>query len=182
VAAALIDVTVAVLDALERFRAPYALAGGLAANLWVAGEHQQATFDADAAVASGVDPDALVRHLEAALERFGGFHSATLPFRKARIERLLCPPEIPVDLILLKDTAYSALALERAATTELRGKRYPVLRPEDVILHKSLGRREKDVAALSFLAGDNALDLEYVETWARRLGTWTFVRRALPRR
>lgn len=53
--ATLPEVTEAVLAALGASGAPHALAGGLAANLWVADEHQQATFDVDVAIARPSD-------------------------------------------------------------------------------------------------------------------------------
>ena len=40
-----------------------------------------------------------------------------------------------------------------------------MFRPEDIILYKSLGKREKDIAAISFMAEDNPLDRRYLERY-----------------
>lgn len=176
--ATLEEVTAAALEAMAGSGVAHALAGGLAANLWVAGEHQQATFDVDFAVLAKAGSASVADRLAERLAALGCFRSATL-FRKATVERLLCPPEITVDLVQVKDAAYGASAIARSGTGRFRSASHPILRPEDVILHKSLARRPKDVASIAYLAADNRLDLEYLERWARRLGTWGFVRRSI---
>jgi hypothetical protein len=50
-----------------------------------------------------------------------------------------------------------------------------ILAPEDVILYKSLGARDKDRIAIAAIARAQSLDGAYIEKWSRHLDTWTFL-------
>ncbi|MCR4316625.1 MAG: nucleotidyltransferase [Planctomycetes bacterium] len=100
-------------------------------------------------------------------------------FKKVCIVRYLCTGvDIVVDLILA-DAKYTREAISNQGKVDIGGKDYPVLSPEDIILFKSLGKREKDIGPMNAVARSNEIDREYIEKWARHLGTWGFVKRAL---
>lgn len=172
----------ALLGTLGESGIPAALAGGMAANAWVSPEKVRPTYDVDAAVLLPEGPSFSEEDFAARLSKRLGLaciSSGSLELKKARIVRFFCAAkELTIDLVQA-DRAYSRRAISRAGTISVTGNRRTVLAPEDAILFKSLAGREKDIGPMSAIAEDQRLDRRYIERWARRLGTWRFVSRAL---
>lgn len=165
--------------ALEEAPVPYALAGGLASNLWVSEERTRETFDIDLAVAAS-EADA-INALKAALERRGlsVLGPTLLPFKRATIRRFVAEGVI-VDFIRPRDEGYVRKAFSRLETAEMsRGKRIPVLSPEDLFLFKALAKRGTDLQPMTAMAEATGFNREYVESWARKLGVWSFAKQSL---
>lgn len=178
--ATLKEVTAAALRALRGSGFPYALAGGLSANLWVPASSVFATHDVDAAVAiSEDDLPGLFRHVERELSSLAALRGDTLEFPRAWIDRFVCPPDITFDIVRSKHSVYAREAMRRTRQVELDGDRFAVLSPEDVILYKSLAARPKDHGPIAAIAAARELDMRYLEEWSRALGTWSFIRKAL---
>jgi len=176
----LADVAAALLSTLEEQGLPAALAGGLAAGVWVAPKDIAETYDVDVAVASSspeaIDPGEIAGRLTARLG-VPCLHGTTLSLRKVEIVRFLCG-DIQADMIVA-NPRYAREALGRSEPLDIDGAPFAVLSPEDAVLYKGLGRRLKDYGPIAAIARSQSLDLVYVERWARALGIWRFVAKAL---
>lgn len=172
----------ALMGALEEAGITAAIAGGIAANAWVATCDITPTFDVDVAMLlpdpDALSPDALARRFT---DRSGKkcLHTEDIKLRKATIQRFLCVPgEITIDLVLA-DPAYAAAALARTGVLQVAGRKCPLLAPEDAILYKGLARRAKDLGPIAAIARAQKLNRRYIQRWARKLGVWQFVSRAM---
>lgn len=175
-------VAAALLRALRDAGIPAALAGGLATNAWVAKDQLRVTYDVDVAVlipkGLGFSADRLAESISS---RSGirCFHGSDLEFPKVKMVRLVTSPEGTVMDLLIADRAFTTSALARTGEVELGGERHPILSPTDLVLFKGLGQRDKDRLAIASIAASQKLDKRYIERWARKLGIWGFVSRAL---
>jgi Nucleotidyl transferase AbiEii toxin, Type IV TA system len=172
-ASAVTDALNHVWAALEPFKLPMALMGGLAAAVW---KHPRNTRDVDLLVdVRDLSPDELVEALKRAGMR-PKREPAVLPVGDQRIIQLLYQPpgtflDIQVDL-LLADSAYQQEALTRARPAKLDDEhQIAVLSCEDLIVHKLLAGRivdRADVAAL-LRANRAILDQTYLNGWLAQL-------------
>ena len=161
------------IDALQRFGVTeYALTGGIAFGVWVEPRH---TKDFDLCVRIG---RATAEKLAARFDGQpigGGERPSIVRFEIQGWQ---------VDLFNAL-TAYDDACLSRARVVELLGIEVPVVRPEDLVLHKLLKlqddkrRLPQDAADLSQLLALGDLDWPYLETWLPKLGV-DFLRKEAP--
>ena len=155
-----LEVVGAILDPLG---IRWVIFGALAANLYRA--ETRLTQDVDLLLA---DAGPGVEALEAALGSSGWIVRRAIPdgsmLRARHVEYG------SVDLVLA-ETAYQSEALARAREEVLRdGTRVRVLAIEDVILHKLIAARSRDIADVeSILDAAVPMDDRYLEHWA---GEW----------
>ena len=159
---------------LRSLNVPAAVIGGMALAAW---KHVRATKDVDLLV--GIDPenlDSVLRGLSAAGMRAKRTPPVTSLGQLKIVQLLYEPPEAMMDLqvdLLLADSAYHRLALERSVPTILPelDLEVSVLACEDLILHKLLAGRMIDLAdAVALLrANRDGLDLDYLNRWASSL-------------
>jgi hypothetical protein len=176
-------------DALGTARVPFALAGGLAVNIW---GRQRLTTDVDFAVLVASLDD--LRSLVAAVQPLGFLRldPAPLRFRRAWVGRLLLDPDRapstsePVIVDLVRPVGRGAEAwlkglFARAVTLDLLGASTRVVRPEDLVLFKLLVERDRgydlpDAESVLAEAGD-AVDTRYLVRLATTLGVRGKLRR-----
>lgn len=80
-------------------------------------------------------------------------------------------PPLVVD-VFFAATEYHKEALFRRKAIRFYGTRIDVMGPEDVILHKLVAGREKDMQDAEDVAQrqKRSLDLKYLRTWSKRFG------------
>lgn len=158
--------------AVERRDLRYMLAGSLALRLW--GLHHPSNVfemivdaDADAALRLCRDlqdqgikvPD---QYLNGWMDEFEGAARLTLAAYEG--------PNIYDIEVTLVSTPYHREALERRRRVKVAGLDLAVIAPEDLLLHKLLGGRPRDmVDASEILIATPGLDMDYVRLWAQRL-------------
>jgi len=77
-------------------------------------------------------------------------------------------PTFGIADILVAGTDYQRESIARSHAEQLDGKPIPVLRVEDVIVHKLIAGRAQDLADIeAILATRQAFDRGYVERWAQ---------------
>jgi hypothetical protein len=151
-----------------------ALMGGLALSVW---NHVRSTQDVD--ILLGIGSMAPERILDVVSK--SGFRPRRKPpvtqLGSLRVLQLEFDPEeayvsVHVDL-LLSNSEYHDLALARRVWRKIpqSGHDVPVLRCEDLVLHKLLAGRLIDLAdGVALLkANGHTLDFDYLEAWAARL-------------
>jgi hypothetical protein len=162
----------------------WAVFGALAANVYRA--ETRFTQDLDLLLH---DPAAGISSIEAALRAAGWEVRRAIP--DGTMLRARHPDHGDVDLIVA-ETAYQVEALSRARVETLEdGKRVRVLAVEDIVLHKLIAGRARDLADIeSILDALPAVDEAYLDRWAaewdvidllRRLQQAARVRRAAAR-
>lgn len=173
----LLDASVAILN---ESHSAYAIAGGLASNLWVSKDRMRPTYDID--IACGVKARDAAETVAQALEKQGHtvVRTGTLPFRRAVIERLWIEG-ITLDFVMPRNVEFVNSAFARLQKGTSRYRTMTVLSPEDLFLYKALAKRERDIPPMCDLAEASEFDRKYVESWARKLGVWSFAKRALKR-
>lgn len=162
---------------LDRLGIAWTLIGALAANRYR--REVRLTGDVDVLVAS-YGPG-LAAFEAAATEAGWSVRRGTPDGAILRLRH----PELGAADVLLAETDYQRTALERASVEALEGGS-PVrfLRVEDVIVHKLIAGRPRDVDDIGeILATGRGLDVEYVERWASFWGVLDLWRklRAEPR-
>ncbi|MBI4678462.1 MAG: nucleotidyltransferase family protein [Elusimicrobia bacterium] len=154
---------------LERAGVPYAFIGGVAVNAWA---QPRATFDLDVLVQASAEGEArLARRL-----RLAGF----LPWAPPPQAKVRLPiwslvfgegrDRTFIDLFVAGDE-YQFSALSRRRAIPIGGGSIAVLSPEDLLLHKLVAGRTRDMADVESLleAMGPKLDRHYLRRWARRL-------------
>lgn len=146
--------------ALDRLGIPWAVTGGVAANV-----HRQEvrhTGDIDVLVLLAETP---LAQLTQALAQDGW--RALLTTQDGWLTRIEHPKHGVAD-IMVAGTSYQCAALERAlADVQPDGSVVRLLAAEDVIIHKLIaGRHKDDIDVLSILAAAPALDDAYLDEWA----------------
>ena len=161
------------IDLLESTGTPYALMGGIAVPVWGI---PRATFDIDLVLS--VDDRGLAGFLEAAkgagfevdAPYESGFRDVLKGMEKIRIE--WWTPEsrrVEVDVFLVS-TPYQEAAFSRRQQVKIDGREAWVLSAADLILHKLVAGRAKDLADVqNILAVQGIPDEDYLRAWAGRL-------------
>ncbi len=149
-------------EALDRKGLPYMVIGGQAVLMY--GE-PRLTRDID--IILGVTPDALPRVLEVASEV--GLHilvDAPGDFaRRTWVLPTLHPESgLRVDFIF-SWTPYERQALERARTFHIEGSPVRFAAPEDVIIHKILAGRPRDLEDVRSILRKQKVDAGYIRSW-----------------
>ena len=143
---------------------PYMAIGGIASLIWGV---QRATFDVDITVWAAAREEELTGRL---CKTFVSRVPAPAEFlRETRVLPILVG-DIPADIVF-GQLPYEEAALERAAKVPLGGRVVRVCTPEDLILHKIISERPKDmqdVRELARLRGAK-LDRDYLDVRVKAL-------------
>ena len=149
-----------VARALEELGLPYAFIGGFALAFW--GE-PRLTADLDITLLAE-DPEGAARKL---LERFRPRVEDPLGFLRQTRVLLLEVDGVPVDVAFAMP-GYEEEALRRAVRVSLPGGEVRVLSPEDLIIHKCVAGRPRDLEDVKgILLRQRVLDLDYIRRWLR---------------
>ncbi len=167
--ATLIDALLAVEEILRKARIPYALCGGLAANLYR--EEVRATSDVDFATVMG---PAQVVEVVGTFER-AGWSSAAYWQRGEQLK--LSRDDMPRVDCIIATTDYERAAIGRAAAARIEGREVRVLTPEDLIVFKLMAGRARDYEAVAAIinARRRRLDVGYIQGWLEQfdiVGAW----------
>jgi hypothetical protein len=163
-----------ILDELDAAKVEYMLMGGWAVQVW---GRPRPTFDVDLTLMIA-DPDlsAFLARLDArgfiVEESFlRGFQDELKGLRKVQVAWLEVPDPVRVELFLVRSN-YQEMAFSRRLRLAMFGREVYVISAEDLILHKLLAARHKDLAAIEDILDvqlPDHLDLEYLRSWAARL-------------
>jgi len=168
------DVLIRVVELLERRQAPYLIMGGIAVPVWGI---PRATYDIDVTLSLGPgEVDALLAaakaegfEIEAPFEK--GFRDLLHGMQKLAMSWWTTESRrVEVDVFLVT-TPYQAAAFARRVRVRLEDREMWILSPADLILHKLVAGRPKDLADIqNILAIQGFVDAEYVRGWAATLG------------
>jgi len=182
-ASRVLEAALRLIDVLDGSDTRYALMGGLAIPIWGI---PRATFDVD--VVLSVDATGLAAFLDAARgARFvvaaphaTGFRDVLHGMEKLSLD--WWTPEsqrVEVDVFLVT-TPYQEAAFARRCPVQIDGRSAWVLSAADLILHKLVASRPKDLADIqNILAVQGIPDAVYLRQWAARLGVADELARAL---
>lgn len=158
---------------LDELSIPYMLMGGLAVRFWAI---PRPTYDVDLTILAD---DSQVSRLVSRLEHDGysippevakGWRAALSGMRKITVRKFLDRDSWRIDLFLVT-TEYQAEAFRRRRIAKLLGRDVWTITAEDLILHKLIAGRERDLVDVSeILQLTEAVDLPYLRQWASRLG------------
>ncbi len=175
-----------ILDMLEGAGVPYMVMGGWAVQAW---GRPRPTYDVDFTLSlSEPELDGLLRLLDengAVVDRvfLRGFRDTVSGFAKVHLSRFEFPDPIRVDLFLAR-TEYQQTAFSRRREVAMFGRKVWVMSVEDLVLHKLIAGRHKDLAAveeiLELNRGPGSLDGAYLRHWAARLSVSEELSKFLP--
>lgn len=167
----LITVLANVIRGLNDRGADYALAGGLAYGALV---EPRATTDVDLLILlDEAAPEKIAALFSAAFDSVVP-HPGPMDFRGLSIWRVVGirgGKEVVVDL-LLAQSAFLRMALERKRTVEFQGLALPIVTLEDLVILKAMAGRLQDLADLEKIKQRPGLrvDWTYVGDWQKKLG------------
>lgn len=156
-----------VVDFLELRQVPYMVFGALAVLVW---GKPRVTQDVDFKVEAGDGLELLGAC--ASVFRIRVVDGPRFVAETAVIPILVGETDMPVDLVLAS-LPYESAAIRRARDTQIGGRTVKVCSPEDLILHKIVSERPRDledVAGIVHRQGE-ALDRSYLEPRIRELAT-----------
>lgn len=168
------DVLFQVLDALDALAIPYMIVGSFASTYW---GRPRTTHDADLLVEI---PQTRVKDLAEKLAP--NFYAPELVIEEAvhsreQFNAIHLDFPFKVDFWLRKDTAYDRERFGRRVEGTMFGRRVWVTRGEDIVLSKlqwyrlsSVSQRQLQDAAEVYEIQETALDQNYLNCWATRLG------------
>lgn len=156
-----VSAAVEVARFLDELRIPYVIIGGLAVQFW--GE-PRATGDVDMTVL--VPGGGEEEFLQQCVQRFSPRLSDAVAFAlRHRVLLIMATNGCPVD-IALGLPGYEAEVMKRARTTVLEGYPVRVIAPEDLIIHKCVAGRPRDIEDVrTILMRHDRLDLSYIRRW-----------------
>jgi hypothetical protein len=172
-----------VLGALDRTSIPYMIMGGFAVRAWGI---PRPTYDVDLTLQT--DADALERFLAVAEsdgflvpeEHRKGFQDTLAGMSKIRIQRFEDRTVWDIDLFLVT-TDYQRAAFPRRRKVRFLGTERWTMAPEDLILHKLLARRRKDLLDVEeIFQVCTDMDTAYLKSWAGALGVSAALSEFLP--
>jgi len=165
-----------VLSALEAVPIPYMIMGGFAVR---AVGIPRPTYDADLTLEAS---DEALARLFKSLERDGfivpdefrkGFRDSLQGMAKVKVQKFEEKHVWDVDLFLVT-TPYQRAAFARRQKVLFLGTDRWMITPEDLVLHKLLANRRKDLVDVEeILKIQVSLDRDYLRDWAARLGIAT---------
>ena len=159
--------------AFDGLHVDYMVMGGIAVRFWGV---PRPTFDLDFTLALSQDRvAAMLRGLEArgyTVPEYheSGFLDRLAGMQKCSVTRYAGGRELKVDLFLVT-TAYQKAAFSRRVRKAINDLQAWVISPEDLILHKLIAGRDRDLADIAdilLLMPD--VDREYLRRWAGVLG------------
>lgn len=161
------------LSMLEAAGIPYMLMGGLSVRFWAL---PRPTYDLDVTVSADESQlGALLLRLEeegflVSPEVKKGWRDVLAGMKKVSVHKFIDRDSWRVDIFLVT-TEYQRAAFSRRRKAKLLGKDVWAISPEDLILHKLIAGRERDLADVAeILAITRDLDLAYLRRWAPVLG------------
>lgn len=167
---------------LEQRRVEYMIMGGIAVRFWGL---PRPTFDLDFTLSMEA---AEVPLLGAALEDRGftlpeihgrGFLDELAGMKKFAVTRFLEGREVRVDLFLVT-SRYQREAFARRVRKRINGSEAWFIAPEDLILHKLVAGRDRDLADVSDILWMNpTLNQAHLRHWAGELGVTAALERKL---
>jgi hypothetical protein len=175
-------VALRLIDLLEREGLEYALMGGLAVPVWGI---PRATYDID--IVLSMDEDGLRLHRPREERRLppgsgarGGVSRCPSGHGEDPLEWWTAESRrVEVDVFLVT-TPYQKAAFLRRCRVRLDGRDAWVLSAADIVLHKLLAGRPKDMADVqNILAIQGVPDPEYLQAWARRLKVESALEKAI---
>jgi hypothetical protein len=169
---------------LEAAEVPYMVMGGLAVRVWGL---PRSTFDLDLTLS--LPPEEL-RRFCAHLEREGfevpeahrkGFADTLQGMGKFSFQDYETHPPVTVDCFVTT-TEYQKEAFSRRRLVELEGRQVWMISPEDLLLHKLVAGRQKDLLDIDdLLLIQGQVDRAYLREWADALGVTTLLLERLPK-
>jgi hypothetical protein len=167
-------VAVRLIELLEGEGIAYAFMGGIVVPVWGI---PRATYDVDVTLLAD---DAAVRRFLRAAKQLGfevdppfetGFRDRLSGMDKLRVEWWTeGSRRVEVDVFLVT-TAYQQAAFARRVRVRIDDREMWVLGPADLILHKLVAGRPKDLADVqNILAVQGFVDPDHLREWSRRLG------------
>ena len=170
---AIVEVLFKTLDFLEAEGIQYHVMGGIAARTWGL---PRSTFDVDLSLS--LPPDHVPAFCASAA-RAGfsvpeihrkGFTDTLKGMRKLSFLDTAFSKPVEVDVFLVT-TPYQHEAFRRRRKIEFEGREVWMISPEDLILHKLLAGRFKDLSDIDdILLIQGEPDRAYLRTWAKTLG------------
>lgn len=160
----LVDSLLAVHKILDAAAVPYALCGGLAANLYR--NEVRATMDVDLIV--GVGPAQVVDLVRTFSER--GWQAE--PYWQQGEQLRLSHKKLPRVDCIVATTDYERAAIERSVPAQIEGREINVLTAEDLIVFKLIAGRARDYEAVAAIINTRRakLDVDYVRGWLEQFG------------
>ncbi|MBI5474965.1 MAG: hypothetical protein HY961_21700 [Ignavibacteriae bacterium] len=170
------------LSRLERFDIRYMVAGSYAANQYAI---PRATYDADIVIEADEHTlRTLIRSLD--VEFYADEIGAIDALRHSSISSIVHKESgFKIDLVFLKDRRYSDYEFKRRSLRSFHGTQRWIASAEDTILTKlewsKMGNSERqfnDALNVAKVQAD-ALDVNYLKTWAEDLGVTDLLERIL---
>ncbi len=170
---AIVEVLFKVLDLVEAQGMPYYVMGGIAARTWGL---PRSTFDVDLSLS--LPPEEVAGFCAKASQagfvvpeiHLKGFADTLKGMRKFSFQDAAFPKPVEVDVFLVT-TPYQLEALRRRREVAYEGRNVRMISPEDLILHKLLAGRPKDLSDIDdILLIQGEVDRSYLRTWAKVLG------------
>ena len=164
VVASLVETLLLVVEVLDRQGVAYALAGGMAANLYRS--EVRATEDLDVSIK--VRPPQSVALADAL--RAAGW--TVTPIAKGVHQLRLMRSGHPRVDCLVAGTDFEEAAIDRALQMTVAGRRLRVLCPEDLIVLKLIAGRARDFDAVGDMINTlgERLDAGYIRGWLEQFG------------
>jgi len=167
------DLVEEIISLFDEHGVDYLLMGGIAVRFWAI---PRPTFDVDFTLA--VEPEQAAWLCERFEEQgFSvseahkkGFVDSLKGMNKFGVVRYAAGREVRVDMFLVT-TPYQERAFRRRVRARINGKEAWMIAPEDLILHKLIAGRPRDlVDAIDVLSLNPAVDAAYLRDWAAVLG------------
>lgn len=135
-------------ELLDQEHIPYMLIGGAAAAFW---GNPRLTLDADVTV--WVEPQAMAGTIERLLRHLTARSAHPLPFAKeTRVLPVVLPNGLPAD-ITFGQLPFEEEAIGRALPQDVAGYPVRICSVADLILHKVISDRPRDLEDVRFLIG-----------------------------
>jgi hypothetical protein len=176
------DLAEGLVSFFEEHDIDYMLMGGIAVRFWGI---PRPTFDVDFTLS--VKPDQVPWLCERFEEQGFSVHEAHKKgfldllkgMNKFGVVRYAAGREVRVDMFLVT-TSYQEEALGRRVRAKLNGKEVWLISPEDLILHKLVASRPRDLAdVIDILSVNATVDTNYLRKWAGVLGVSELLREYL---
>ncbi len=161
------------LAILDELKISYMLIGGVSVRFWAL---PRPTYDLDVTVSAD---ESQLQALFIRLEKEGyvipddvrrGWRDTLAGMKKFAVRKFIARDSWRVDVFLVT-TEYQQSAFSRRKTAKLLGKDVWTIGPEDLVLHKLVAGRERDLADVGeILALTRDMDLAYLRKWAGVLG------------
>ena len=161
-----------ILRVVDDEKIPYMLMGGMSVRFWAL---PRPTYDLDLTLSAD---EGQIGPLLDRLDREGfvvppefrkGWRDTLKGMKKFSVRRFQGRDSWRIDLFLVT-TEYQRAAFARRRRAKLLGSDVWTIAPEDLVLHKLMAGRERDIADVAEVLGlTRGLDLPYLHKWAATL-------------